>query len=104
MILVWLCILRFYEGLAANTDRNVKCATLGGLPTRKEFAHAVEGAKNILGRIGVAEPHVALAEDAEVGTADDGNAGVLQQRGRERLCLPARAFDVGEGVERASGR
>ena len=29
MILVWLCIGRSYEGLAANTAGNVKCATLG---------------------------------------------------------------------------
>src|SRR5579884_3176065 len=37
------------------------------LAARQEFAHALERAQDVLGRIGVRQPHVALAENAEVG-------------------------------------
>ncbi len=57
--------------------------------------------QDVLGRVGVAQPHIALRQDAEVGTADDGDAGIFEQRRRQRLGLPARALDVGECVERA---
>src|SRR4029078_11169009 len=41
--LVWLCILRSYEGLAANTDRNVKCATLACEAQRRVQQHRGAG-------------------------------------------------------------
>ena len=46
----------------------------------QEFAHAVKCFQDVLGRIRVRQPNVALAENAEVGPADDGHAGVLQER------------------------
>ncbi len=78
--------------------------TLRRLAARQEFAHAVERLQDVLGRVGVGQPHIALAENAEVRPADDGDAGIVQQRRRQRLRLPAGALDVGEGVERALRR
>src|SRR5262252_7183008 len=63
----------------------------GRLAIRQEFAHAVERLDNVLGRVGVREPHISLAEDAEVRAADDGDARILQQRRGERLRLPSGA-------------
>src|SRR5262245_35368001 len=49
-------------------------ASLGSrrLAARQKIAHAVERLENVLGRVGVGQPHVALAQDAEVRAADDG--------------------------------
>src|SRR5438128_624492 len=68
------------------------------LAALEELAHAVEGAQDVLGRVGVGDAQVALGEDAEVGAADERDARVVEQRRGERLRLPAGALDVGEGV------
>jgi hypothetical protein len=71
------------------------------LTAREERAHAVERPQNILGRVGVREPDITLAENAEIGAADDGDAGILQERGGKRLCLPA---GIGSNLCRISVR
>src|SRR5215813_4121087 len=90
---------RLPHGSPGHTRRCARRS--GGLAARQEIAHAVERLEDVLGRVGVGEPHVALAEDAEIGPADDGDAGVVEQRIGKRLRLPAGALDVGKGVERA---
>src|SRR6185312_5407816 len=79
-------------------------SSLRRFAVRQKLAHASERLQDVLGRIGVRQPQVALAENAEIGPADDGDAGLVEQRRGERLGLPAGALDVGEGVERALGR
>ena len=64
----------------------------GSLAPRQKLAHAAERLDDIFRRIGVGQPHITLAEDAEIRPADDGDAGFIQQRGGERFCLPARAL------------
>src|ERR1700754_3729141 len=73
---------------------------LCSLPAGEKFAHTVEGTQNVFGRIGIAEPHIALPQNAEVRPADNGDTCVLQQGGGKRLCLPAGALDIGERIER----
>src|SRR4051812_8352191 len=46
----------------------------------KEVAHAVERAHDVLGGVGIGQAHVAFTENAEIGAADDGDAGLVQQR------------------------
>ena len=70
----------------------------------QEFAHAVERLQDVLGRVGVGQSHIAFAKYAEIRPADDGNAGIFQQRRGERLRLPAGALDVGKSIERAFRR
>src|SRR5579862_2619872 len=70
----------------------------------QKLAHAVERLENVFRRVGVGHAHVAFAEHAEIRAADQRDAGVFQERIGERLCLPAGALDVGEGVERALRR
>src|SRR5215813_12337747 len=55
------------------------------LAAAQEFAHALERAQDVLGRVGVGQPHVTFAQNAKVGAADNGDAAILQQRGGERL-------------------
>ena len=45
------------------------------LPGRQKLAHAIERLEDVLGRIGVGQPHIAFAENAEIRPADDGDAG-----------------------------
>src|SRR5712691_4388733 len=90
--------------MAGTSPAMTDCRYLRRLTARQELAHAVERLQNVLGRIGVGEPHIAFAQHAEIGTADDGDAGVLQERGGEGLRLPAGALDVRKGVERTLWR
>src|SRR5262249_5302746 len=101
-----LCRIRRCSSLSARFEivSSMSCLRSGGLARAQELAHAVERAQDVLGRVGVGKAHIAFAKNAEVGAADDRDAGVLEQRGSERLRLPAGALDVGEGVERALGR
>src|ERR1700738_4909739 len=92
----------YVSGGSATASYGVHLSS-GCLAARQEFAHAVERFENVLGRVGVGEPHVSLAEDAEVRAADDGNARILQQRRGERLRFPSGALDIREGVERTLG-
>jgi hypothetical protein len=55
------------------------------LPGRQKFAHAVERFEDVRGRIGVGQPHIALAKHAKIRPADDGDAGILQERGGASL-------------------
>ena len=41
------------------------------LAARQEIAHAVERLQNVLGRVGVGQAHIALAENAEIRPADE---------------------------------
>lgn len=50
----------------------------GRSATRQEVAHASQRLHNILRRIGVRQPHIALAQNAEIGTADHSDAGVVE--------------------------
>ena len=51
----------------------------------QELPHSIESTQDVLGRIGVGQAHIAFAENAEVRPADDGDAGILQQRRRRAL-------------------
>src|SRR5688572_5658831 len=78
------CSLR-YASVSSKTSRVTKTLgfTIGSsrrLAPSQEFAHSIERTQNVLGRIGVGEPHVALAQNAEVRAADDGDARVVQER------------------------
>src|SRR3954452_3615354 len=66
---------------------------------RQELAHAVERLKDVLGRVGVGHAHVPFAENPEVRAADQRDAAIIEQRGRERLRLPAGAFHVRERIK-----
>src|SRR5258708_10141116 len=90
--------------MAGTSPAMTDCRYLRRLAARQELAHAVERLQNVLGRIGVGEPHIAFAQHAEIGPADDGDAGVLEQRGGEGLRLPAGALDVRKSVERTPRR
>src|SRR5262245_4939800 len=70
--------------------------TLSRLAACQKIAHAVERLQDVLGRVGVREPHIAFPKDAEVGATDNGDAGVVEQRVGERLRLPAGPLDVVE--------
>src|SRR5215813_12650496 len=70
----------------------------------EELPHTVERAHDVLGGVGVGQAEIALAENAEIRTADDRDAGILQQRRRERLRLPPGGADIGERVEGALRR
>src|SRR5712691_8092025 len=67
----------FWPG-AARSNLAVRLSS-GRLAGGEEFAHAIEGLEDVLGRVGVGEPHISLAEDAEIRAADDGDAGILQE-------------------------
>src|SRR5579859_2456012 len=56
-----------------------------GLAARQELAHAVERLEDVRGRVGVGEPHIALTQDAEIWSANDGDTSILKERGGERL-------------------
>src|SRR5258708_29081328 len=71
----------------------------GRLAAGEELAHAIERLENVLGRVGIREPHIALAENPEVRPADNRATCILQQRRGARLRLPSGALDVREGVE-----
>ena len=71
------------------------------LSFRQELAHSLESPSDVFGRVGVGEADIAFAVDAEIRSADGRDAGLLQERRGERLCLPAGPGDVREGVERA---
>src|SRR5690606_6626926 len=77
---------------------------LSRLVRGEEVAHALQRLQDVLRGVGVGEADEALAVDAEVRPADDGDARLLEKGGGERLGLPARARDVREGVEGALGR
>ena len=83
------------------TIRAALSAAAGGA---QEDVDALERALNGLARIGVGEPQITLAVDAEIGPADRRHARLLQQRRGERLRLPAGRRDVGESVESAFRR
>ena len=55
----------------------------------QETVHALDGAGDVLRRIGVGKPHIALAEDAEIRPADGRDPGVFQKCGGQLLRLPA---------------
>src|SRR5229473_4417648 len=74
-------------------------ASSGRLAAGEEFAHAIERLEDVLGRVGIGEPHVALAENAEVRPPDNRNTCILQQGRGEGLRLPSGALGVREGVE-----
>src|SRR6267154_2138055 len=63
-------------------------AASGRLAAGEELAHAIERLEDVLGRIGIGEPHVAFAENAEVRPPDNRNTCILQQGRGERLRLP----------------
>src|ERR1700678_2314324 len=44
------------------------------LAAGEKFTHAVECLEDVLGRVGVGQPHISLAQNAEVRAADDGDA------------------------------
>src|SRR3954451_4399733 len=71
------------------------------LAAGQELPHALERLEDVLGRVGVGQPDVAFAEDAEVRPADGNDTGVVEQRGGEFLGFPARARDIGKGIKRA---
>src|SRR5262249_7450587 len=58
------------EGVSGGTRR---------LSARQELANTVKGAQDVLCRVGVRQPHIALGKDPEVGGADDGDAGIFPQ-------------------------
>jgi len=66
-----------------------------------KLAHAIQRFQDILGRVGVGQPQIAFAENAEVRPPDQRDAGVVEHRGGERLCLPPGSLDVGECIEGA---
>ena len=63
-----------------SSDTRDKTKSLRRLPVRQKLAHAVERLQDVFGRVGVGQPHIALAENAEIRPADDGDAGIFQQR------------------------
>src|SRR5262249_37497854 len=75
----------------------------GRLTARQEFTHALERPEVVLGRGGVGEPRIGLAEYAEVRPPDDGDTGSLQQGRRQPLLHPPSGLDVEEGIERGVG-
>src|SRR5690554_2388715 len=58
------------------------------LPLRQEIAHALKRLQDVLGRVGVGQPQIAFAEDAEVRPADGDDSGLVEQRVRQLLRLP----------------
>src|SRR5439155_9191103 len=60
---------------------------------------ALEGLLNVIHRVGEREPQVTFAPLAERGPGETRDAGVRQQRVRERARIAASAADVGERVE-----
>src|SRR5215472_11155872 len=72
--------------------------------TAEKVPHALDGAFYIFERVGVREPHVALAVYAEVRAADHRYACVLQQGGGEGFRLPSGAGDVRKRIEGALRR
>src|SRR6476620_6946838 len=81
-------------------DRYVPVA-LCGLAACQEITHSAERLQNILGRVGVGQPHIAFAENPEIGTADDGDAGIVKERIGKRLRHPPSALDIRKCIERA---
>src|ERR1051326_7276998 len=70
----------------------------------EEIAHPAQRLLDILRRIGIGQAQIALAQDAEIRSADQRHAGLIQQRIGQRLGLPAGELDIGEGIEGALGR
>ena len=64
-----------------------RVALYAAFAVRQELAHAVERLQDVLGRIGVGQPHIAFAENAEIGPADDGDAGIVEQREASSLAF-----------------
>src|ERR1017187_10284793 len=65
---------------------------------------AVERFLDVLDRVGHAEAQIALAEIAEGGTGQTGDAGIVEQCVGQFLRWPSGLLDVGENVERALGQ
>src|SRR3569623_2156233 len=78
--------------------------SLGRLAGLEETVHALERAQDIFRGIGIRDAQIALAQDAEVRSADQGHAGLIQQRIGQGLGLPSCLLDVGEGIKGALGR
>ena len=67
-------------------------------------ADAIECLLDVLDRVGHAEAQIALAEIAESGPGERGDAGVVEQRVGQFLRWPPGLLDVRENVERALGQ
>src|SRR5438309_7296196 len=61
---------------------------------------AIECLLDILDRVSHAEAQIALAEVAEGGPRERGNAGVVQQRAGQFLRWPSGRLDIGKNIER----
>src|SRR6266487_2346409 len=74
----------------------------GALPHAhaQELAELPDPELQVLPRVGVREPEVALAVGAEGGAREAGDAGLLEQERRELAARDAGAGDVREHVER----
>src|SRR5690606_37380351 len=70
----------------------------------EELLDAPDRAQDIFLRVGVGEPQVALAVDAEIRPTDQRDAFLLEECGSQLLGLPACLADVRKGVERTLRR
>src|SRR5579871_1294033 len=93
-----------FFALSAETSKPAATFLSGRLTAGEEVAHAIERLQDVVRGVGVGKAHIALTQDAEVGTADDGDASLLQQRRGERFGPPSGALDVRKGIERSLGR
>src|SRR4029079_2364796 len=84
----------------ASMDRR----ELSGLPVREKLAHAIERLQDVFRRVRIAHADVALAQNAEIGPANNGNARIFEERRGKSLGFPAGPLDVGKRIERALWR
>src|SRR5438046_5941442 len=59
---------------------------------------------DVVYRVAYSESQIAVAESAEGGPGQPGDAGVVEQRVRQFLRGPPGLLDVGENVKRAFGQ